>query len=121
MHDHDRDREHHDDARDRDWREHGGDWRDHDRRAGYVDHDRGWREHDRDWHDRDWRDHRVEHRRWHRGDPIPAEYRDHRHDVDWRAYRLQAPPRGYHWVRVDGGFVLAALATGVVVDVLLNQ
>lgn len=35
-----------------------------------------------------------------RGDRIPVEYRNSRYYVsDWRAHRLYAPPRGYHWVK----------------------
>ncbi len=59
---------------------------------------------------------------WHRGDRLPAEYRDHRYEVtDWRSHHLSAPPSGYHWVQVNGDYVLAAIATGVITDMLLNQ
>jgi Ni/Co efflux regulator RcnB len=34
---------------------------------------------------------------------------------------LYAPPRGYSWVRVDSDIVLAALATGLVLDVVHNE
>jgi Ni/Co efflux regulator RcnB len=40
---------------------------------------------------------------------------------DYYGYRLHAPPRGYHWVRVNQDVVLAAIATGVVLDVLYNH
>ena len=33
---------------------------------------------------------------------------------------FRAPPVGYHWVRVNNDAVLAALATGVVLDVAFN-
>jgi Ni/Co efflux regulator RcnB len=59
---------------------------------------------------------------WHRGDAIPQQYRDNRYVVsDWRGHHLSAPPSGYHWVQVNGDFVLAAVATGVIADVLLSQ
>jgi Ni/Co efflux regulator RcnB len=59
---------------------------------------------------------------WKRGDTVPAEYRDNRYVVnDWRGHHLHEPPAGYHWVQVNGDFVLAAVATGVIADVLLNQ
>ena len=59
---------------------------------------------------------------WHKGERLPTSYRDHRNEVtDWRSHNLRQPPRGYHWVNVDGQFVLAAIATGIVADVLLNQ
>ena len=59
---------------------------------------------------------------WHKGDRIPASYRDKRYEVtDWKARKLRQPPRGYHWVQVNGDFVLAAVATGVIADLLLNN
>jgi len=56
---------------------------------------------------------------WQRGERLPAEFARGHEVVDWRARRLRPPPRGYHWVDVDGDFVLAALATGVVLDYAL--
>ena len=59
---------------------------------------------------------------WHKGDRIPDSYRDKRYEVtDWHAHHLSAPPAGYHWVQVNGDFVLAAVATGVIADMLLNN
>jgi Ni/Co efflux regulator RcnB len=40
---------------------------------------------------------------------------------DHHAYHLHAPPRGYHWVRVNHDVVLAAIATGIVLEVLYNH
>ena len=59
---------------------------------------------------------------WQRGDRIPREYWGARYVVnDWRGHHLSAPPRGYHWVQVNGDYVLAAVATGVILDTLLTQ
>ena len=59
---------------------------------------------------------------WHKGDRVPAAYRDKRYEVsDWRSHNLRAPPSGYHWVQVNGDFVLAAIATGVIADLLLSN
>jgi Ni/Co efflux regulator RcnB len=59
---------------------------------------------------------------WHKGDRIPESYRDKRYEVaDWRSHHLSAPPAGYRWVQVDGDFVLAAVATGVIADMLLGN
>jgi Ni/Co efflux regulator RcnB len=59
---------------------------------------------------------------WHKGDAIPAAYRGQRYEVtDWRSHHLSAPPSGYHWVQVNGDFVLAAVATGVIADMLLSN
>ena len=50
------------------------------------------------------------------------EYRTRYVVTDWRRDRLREPPRGYHWVRSDNGdFLLVAITTGVIVDLLLNQ
>jgi len=66
---------------------------------------------DRDRHDErvdmDRRADREMAHRWHRGERIPPEYRDRQYVIDnWREHRLSPPPRGYHWVGVDGGYYL---------------
>lgn len=58
---------------------------------------------------------------WRRGDRLPRAYYSTRYLVrDYRAYRLYAPPRGYHWVRVGNDVVLAAITTGIVLGVVNN-
>lgn len=59
---------------------------------------------------------------YYRGDRLPAEYR-HRHYVvnDWRGYNLSAPPRGYQWVQSGSDFILVAIATGVILQLLLGR
>ena len=74
-------------------------------------------------HYKDWRD-RGRHEGWYRrGGYLPVEYRSRRYVVyDWRADHLRAPPPGYHWVRSDDGdYLLVAITTGVIVDLLLNH
>ena len=62
------------------------------------------------------------HTEWRRGGRVPQEYRGRNYVVqDWRAYRLQQPPRGYQWVGVGGDFVLAAIATGVIANIIAGQ
>jgi Ni/Co efflux regulator RcnB len=57
-----------------------------------------------------------------RGQRLDREYRDNRYVVnDWRARHLSAPPRGHHWVRAGNDYVLAAIATGVIAQVLLSN
>jgi Ni/Co efflux regulator RcnB len=57
-----------------------------------------------------------------RGQRLSQEYRDNRYVVnDWRTRHLSAPPRGHHWVRAGNDYVLAAIATGVIAQVLLNN
>jgi Ni/Co efflux regulator RcnB len=58
---------------------------------------------------------------WSRGARLPYAYYAPRYVVhDYHRYRLYAPPRGHHWVRVDHDVVLAAVATGAVVAVVNN-
>lgn len=62
------------------------------------------------------------HADWRRGGRVPQEYRGRNYVVnDWRANRLSAPPRGYQWVGVGGDFVLAAVATGLIAQIISNQ
>jgi Ni/Co efflux regulator RcnB len=57
-----------------------------------------------------------------RGQRLPVTYHNRQYVVDnWRAHRLSAPPRGHHWVQVGGDYVLAAIATGIIASVLLNN
>jgi Ni/Co efflux regulator RcnB len=107
----------------------------HDRREDYRHDDRGgWQDH-RAWqdrHDDDWRDGRFrrdEYREpwgyrdhdWRRGERLPVAYYAPPYIVgDYRAYGLWEPPYGCHWVRVNNNVVLAAIATGVVMDVVYN-
>ncbi len=59
---------------------------------------------------------------FYRGDRLPPEYRHRQYVVDdWRGHRLQAPPRGYHWVQSGGDYMLVAIATGVILQLLLNN
>lgn len=84
-----------------------------------------------DWHGRqDFRDGRQfdrggfpqPHAEWRRGGRVPPEYRSGNYVVnDWRAYRLQPPPRGYQWVGVGGDYVLTAVGTGVIVQIVSGQ
>jgi Ni/Co efflux regulator RcnB len=60
----------------------------------------------------DWRQGgHIAHNDWNRG----------RH-VDYRGRHLRKPPRGYEWREVDGNYVLAAAATGLIASIILaNQ
>ncbi len=90
-------------------------------------HDRGddhRRDQRHDYRHDDRRDHRQweGHRGWQRGGYLPPAYRGHGYEVrDWRAQRLQAPPSGYHWVSADGNLVLAAIATGLIAQIIASQ
>ncbi len=57
-----------------------------------------------------------------KGGRLPPEYRGRQYVVDdWRGHRLSAPPRGYHWVQTGGDYVLVAVATGVILSLLLSN
>ena len=59
---------------------------------------------------------------YHRGDRLPAEYRHHNYVVDdWRGHGLSAPPRGYQWVQSGSDYLLIAVATGIIAQLLLNN
>jgi len=111
------DRGHRDGDR-RDWGHRDGDRRDWNHRD-WDRHDH-WRGPDRGWHD----NRRYygggyyrPHHRWARGErfhgPIYVVN-------DYRYYRLRPPPYGYHWVRDDGGYLLVAIGTGIILDMVLN-
>lgn len=59
---------------------------------------------------------------FYRGDRLDSEYRHHNYVVDdWRSHRLSPPPRGYHWVQTGGDYVLVAIATGLIMQILLSH
>lgn len=67
---------------------------------------------------------RGRHEGWYRrGGYLPVQYRQTRYYVtDWRARRLRAPPRGYHWVRSDNGdFLMVAIATGIIASIFASN
>jgi Ni/Co efflux regulator RcnB len=69
---------------------------DHHDNHGYVRHDE-WK-----------KGYHMNHDDWNRGEKI-----------DYRHYHLSAPPRGYEWREVDGNYVLAAVATGVIASAIV--
>ena len=57
-----------------------------------------------------------------RGERLPSRYRNHQYVVNnYREHHLRPPPRGYHWVQTGGDYVLAAIATGVIADLIINH
>ncbi len=110
----------------------------HDRRD--VSRDQRVMQYDRaradSWRDRaEWRDFRgprpgfwfapgfgyrpVSHFGWRRGAYVPAAYRGY-YVQDWGYYGLRPPPPGYRWIYADGNFVLMAVATGLIADLILH-
>jgi Ni/Co efflux regulator RcnB len=59
------------------------------------------------------------HPEWHQGAKIaPADW-GRGQPVDYHAHHLRAPPHGYEWREVDGNYVLAAAATGLIASAIL--
>ena len=55
---------------------------------------------------------------------LPPYYlKNHHHYVvhDWRGPALYEPPHGYHWLLIDGNFILAAISTGIIAHILLGH
>lgn len=75
----------------------------HDNRGAQDNH--GYQRH------ADWRKgHRMARADWDRGER-----------VDYRSHHLRRPPRGYEWRQVDGNYVLAAAATGLIASIIANS
>jgi len=134
------------DDRYEDRRDHrGDDRRDHrddrrDDRRGYRHDERRDFRYDRaraeSWRDRaEWRDFRgarpglwfapgygyrpVSRFGWRRGAYVPGPYRGY-YVQDWAYYGLRPPPPGYRWIYADGNFVLMAVASGLIADLVIH-
>lgn len=77
--------------------------------------------HDHDRYDRGHHHRYVRHDDWRRGHRMPREYWARGERVDWRYHHLRRPPRGYEWREVDGNYVLAAIATGLIAAIIANS
>jgi Ni/Co efflux regulator RcnB len=57
-----------------------------------------------------------------RGRHIPREYRNHQYVVTKPyQHRLAPPPRGHQWVQVGSDYVLIAIASGLIANVILSR
>lgn len=66
-------------------------------------------------------DRHYSHHNWHKGGRIAHNDWNRGHRVDWRARHLHQPPRGYEWREIDGSYVMAAVATGVIASIILSH
>ena len=98
---------------------------DHDRRGYYYDH-----HHDDDDDDRRHRHHGKKHKHkgwkrdhYRRGDRIEVVHVERRYYVDdYEHYRLRRPPHGHRWIRTDDGrYLLVAVASGIIADILQHH
>jgi Ni/Co efflux regulator RcnB len=64
-------------------------------------------------------DHYVEHKEWKKGQRINDDDWKRAQPVDYRSHHLKSPPRGYEWRQVDGNYVLAAAATGIIASAMI--
>ncbi|MDZ3994515.1 RcnB family protein [Pseudomonas sp. Teo4] len=61
----------------------------------------------------------VPHQQWKRGHAVEPMYRGDRYWVtDWKARHLPPPPHEHRWLYVNGDYVLVAIASGVIVNIL---
>ena len=90
-------------------------------------HDRGdhSRDHGRDngrgYNDRSYNGGGQWRSEWRRGGRMDRNYWSHASRVDWRTRHLRRPPRGYEWREVNGNYVLAAVASGLIADLIINS
>jgi Ni/Co efflux regulator RcnB len=56
---------------------------------------------------------------WRRGAYMPPYYREYV-IYDYDRYRLRRPPPGYAWHRVGSDYLLVALATGLILEIINN-
>ncbi len=70
----------------------------------HDDHDNGHYVHHSEWR----KGYHMKQEDWNRGDRVS----------NWQEYHLHRPPNGYEWRRVDGNYVMAAVATGVIASVV---
>lgn len=65
--------------------------------------------------------HAYGHQKWRKGQRISRNEWNRYERVDWRRRHLRAPPRGYEWRYVDGDYVLAAVATGLIASIIIGS
>jgi Ni/Co efflux regulator RcnB len=67
----------------------------------------------------DHHDNYVRHDEWKKGYKMQPNDWSRAQPVDYHNYHLSAPPRGYEWREVDGNYVLAAAATGIIASAIV--
>ena len=63
----------------------------------------------------------VHHEEWKKGAKMRDEDWKRGEHVEYQEHHLRAPPHGYEWRMVDGNYVLAAVATGVIASVVTAE
>lgn len=62
--------------------------------------------------------HAYGHQKWRKGQRISRDEWRRYERVDYRRHHLRRPPRGYEWRQVNGDYVLAAAATGLIASII---
>ena len=57
---------------------------------------------------------------WRRGSVLPSYYRGYVVN-DYYRYHLRPPPRGYAWYRAGDDYLLAAVASGLIFEIIAND
>jgi Ni/Co efflux regulator RcnB len=61
----------------------------------------------------------VHHDDWKKGQKMSHDDWGRGSQVDYKSHHLSAPRRGYEWRQVDGNYVEAAVATGLIASVIV--
>ncbi len=69
---------------------------------------------------RGWGRERGHNYHWGRGQQMGYNDWSRAQRVDYRRYNLRQPPRGYEWRRNDDRFILASVASGMIVSVIMR-
>lgn len=85
-------------------------------RHGDRNHGRDRDRHDNGHHYGDYR--RPDDHRWARGERLPQAYWTRGQYVDYRHHHLRQPPRGYQWVQVNDNYILIALTSGLISQII---
>ena len=61
-------------------------------------------------------------RHWVKGTRVPQQYRTKHYVVnDWQRHGLHRPGRGQQWVQHGGDYMLVAIASGVIAQIVLGH
>ena len=60
----------------------------------------------------------VRHQEWKKGAHMQQQDWSRGEAVDYRSHHLRTPPRGYEGREVDGNYVMAVVATGVIASII---
>ncbi len=68
-----------------------------------------------------WAKNRGHNYHWGRGQRMGYNDWSNTRRIDYRRYNLRQPQRGYEWRRNDDRFILVAVATGLIISVILSN